>query len=129
MYYIESTLANSVTYCKYDTSRKDMNILQEQVTIKGKTGVQDRKTLFSLEGGTITSVTDEQFEWLQQDSLFNFHKKRGFIKVYKNKSDAEKQAAKPAEEKDKSAQLKPEDFVKRGLKKPALTAEELLKKK
>lgn len=128
MYYIESTLASSVTYCKYDTSRNDMNILKAQVTIKGKTGVRDKITLQTLSGGTITAITDEQFEWLKDDPLFNFHKDKGFIKVFKNKSDAERQAEKKADVRDNSTQMKPEDFVKQGLKKPAVTVEELLKK-
>ena len=126
MYYITSTMSSSVTYCKYDTSRKDMNVLLEQVTIKGKTGVRDKQTLYSLEGGTITPVSDQQFDWLKDDALFKLHQKNGFVKVSKSKSDAEKISEKTADTKDKSAQLTPKDFEERGLKKPKLSAEEVL---
>ena len=126
MLYVISTMATSVVYCKYDTKRPDINVLLESVEIKGKTGVQDKRTLVCSDGGTITPITEQQFEWLKNDPLFKFHESKGFLRVEKSKGSAEYKAEKDADVKDKSSQLKAEDFEKSGINKPALTQEELL---
>lgn len=123
MMYISSTMSASVVYVNYDTSRKDINTVKDTVVIKGKTGVQDKKTLTCLEGGTITAITEQQYAWLKDNPLFKLHTNNGFIKVLKSKSDAEKQADKPAEVKDNSSQLTSKDLKKRGLKKPKVDLE------
>lgn len=126
MLYVISTMSSSVVYCKYDNSREDVNVLLESVEIKGKTGVQDKRTLFCSNGGTITPITEEQYAWLKDNPLFQLHEKNGFLRVEKSKMTAENKAEKDAEVKDKSSQLKAEDFKKMKIKKPALTQEELL---
>lgn len=126
MLYVISTMSSSVVYCKYDNKRNDINVLLESIEIKGKTGVQDKKTLMCPDGGTITPITEEQYAWLKDDPLFKLHEKNGFLRVEKSKMSAETKAERKAEVKDKSAQLKPEDFEKQGIKKPALSQEELL---
>lgn len=126
MKYIISTMASSVTYCNYDTSRQDINILKDSVEIKGKTGVADRKTLQTIEGGVITPVNDTQFAWLKDNPLFKQHEKAGFIRVESSKSVAENKAEKQAEVRDKSAQLTDKDFEKQDIKKPKTSAEEVM---
>lgn len=126
MFYVISTMASSVTYCLYDTRRKDMNVILESVTIKGKTGVTDKKTLICATGGTITPITDKQFEWLNKDPLFKFHEKKGFLRVEKTKNIAENKAEKDAEVRDKSSQMKDEDFIKQKIKPPKTSEEEVM---
>ena len=126
MLYVISTMSSSVVYCKYDNKRNDINVLLESVEIKGKTGVQDKKTLMCPDGGTITPITEEQYAWLKDDPLFKLHEKNGFLRIEKSKMSAETKAEKKAEVKDKSTQLTPEDFKRQGIKKPALSQEELL---
>lgn len=126
MLYVISTMANSVQYCKYDTSRKDINVLLDSVLIKGKTGVTDKKTLICSNGGTITPITEQQYAWLKDNSLFQLHEKNGFLRIEKSKSVAEGKAEKEAEVKDKSAQLVDKDFEEQGIEKPKTTVEEVM---
>lgn len=126
MYYVISTMASSVEYCLYDTSRKDINILKDSVVIVGKTGVANKKTLETITGGTITPVTDTQYAWLKDNPLFKEHEKKGFIRVEKTKSVAENKAEKQAEVRDKSAQLTDKDFEEQDIKKPKTSAEEVM---
>lgn len=126
MLYIISTMATSVVYCKYDNSRKDINVLLDSVEIKGKTGVTDKKTLVCTNGGTITPVTEQQFAWLKDDPLFKLHESKGFLRVEKSKMSAENKAEKQAEVKDKSVQLTKDDFKQQGIEEPKTTAEEVM---
>lgn len=126
MLYIVSTMSSSVEYCNYDTSRKDINVLLDSVVIKGGTGVADKKTLICAEGGIITPITEQQFEWLKNNPLFKHHQNNGFLKVVKSKSEAERQADKPELLKDKSAQLKDKDFEEQGIEKPKVSTEEVM---
>ena len=126
MLYVISTMANSVEYCLYDTSRKDINVLKDSVVIKGKTGVTDKKTLICLNGGTITPITEAQYAWLKDNSLFQLHQKNGFLKIEKSKSSAENKAEKDAEVKDKSAQMTDKDFENQGIEKAKTPVEEVM---
>lgn len=126
MLYIISTMASSVEYCRYDNSRKDINVLLESVVIKGKTGVTDKKTLICTNGGTITPITEQQFSWLKDDPLFKLHEKAGYIRVEKSRMSAENKAEKEAEVKDKSAQLTAKDFEQQGIEKPKTSVEEVM---
>lgn len=126
MMYVISTMASSVEYCLYDTSRKDINVLKDSVVIVGKTGVANKKSLEALTGGTITPITEQQYSWLKDNPLFKQHEKNGFIRVEKTKMSAENKAEKEAEVKDKSAQLTAEDFKEQGIAKPKVSAEEVM---
>lgn len=128
MLYVVSTMSSSVEYCKYDNSRKDINVLKESVVIKGKTGVADKKTLITTTGGTITPITEQQYSWLKDDPLFKLHEKAGFIRVEKSKTSAENKAEKEAEVKDKSAQLTDKDFEEQQMEKPVVSVEEVMTK-
>lgn len=126
MLYVISTMASSVEYCKYDTSRKDINVLLDSIVINGKTGVTDKKTLICSNGGTITPITEQQYSWLKDNSLFKLHEKNGFIRVEKSRSVAENKAEKEAEVKDKSSQMTDKDFEEQGIKKPKVTVDEVM---
>lgn len=124
MIYIVSTMANSVEYCKYDNSRKDINVLLDSVVIQGKTGTIDKKLLYT-EGGVITPVNEQQYEWLKDNPLFQLHKNNGYIKVERTKLGAESKAEKVADVKDKGSQLTEKDFADMEIEKPKLSAEEV----
>lgn len=126
MLYIVSTMSTSVVYCRYDNSRKDINVLKDSVEIKGKTGVADKKTLTAINGGTITPITEQQYAWLKDDPLFKLHESKGFLRVEKSKMTAENKAERNAEVKDKSAQLTKEDFKQQGIETPKTTEEEVM---
>lgn len=126
MLYIISTMSSSVQYCKYDNRRKDINVLLDSVIIKGNTGVADKKTLITNSGGSITPVTEQQYEWLKNDPLFKLHEKAGYIRVEKSKMSAENKAEREAEVKDKSAQLTDKDFKQQGIDTPKITVEEVM---
>ena len=126
MLYIVSTMSTSVVYCRYDNSRKDINVLKDSVEIKGKTGVADKKTLTAINGGTITPITEQQYAWLKDDPLFKLHESKGFLRVEKSKMTAENKAERTAEVKDKSAQLTKEDFKQQGIETPKTTEEEVM---
>lgn len=120
MIYVISTLSNDQLYCNY-ADRKDVKVVTKEILIKGGANIQNRRTLLASNEGVITPVSEADFAELEKNPLFKFHQERGFIKVRKtNESDARK-AAENMNTKDKSAQLTPEDYKKRGFKKPPTT--------
>lgn len=115
MIYVISTLSNDQIYCTY-ADRKDVKVVLKEFLIKGGANIQNRRTLFASNEGVITPINEADFAELEKIPLFKFHQDRGFIKVRKtNESDAKK-AAENMNTKDKSAQLTPEDYKKRGFK-------------
>lgn len=86
----------------YIYSTLSANQVYSGVFINGGAGVANRKTLDTPKGA-VTEVNNEQLAKLQQDVVFQAHKKNGFIKIESVKADVEK-VAKTMQPKDKGAQ-------------------------
>lgn len=116
MIYVISTLSNDQLYCSY-ADRKDVKIVTKEILIKGGANIQNRRTLLASNEGVITPVSEADYAELEKNPVFKMHLEKGFIKIRKtNETDARK-AAENMNTKDKSAQLTPEDYLKRGFKK------------
>ena len=113
---ILSTLSSDVIYTLYDKTPSGITVAAKSVKIAGGTGVIDKR-LVTPEGVT-TSITDAELEVLEQNPVFKKHVENGFIKVTKSS----KTNTKDMEKKDKSAQLTPDDFEKKGLAVPVTNA-------
>lgn len=117
MAYILSSLTNDQLYTQWI---KNGNVLSvgKQILIYGGANVSNRKTLITP-NGVSTEVSDEDLAILKTIPCFIDHLEKGYLKImnvskYKAQDEAEKM-----DNKDKSAQVTPEDYEKQGKKKPA----------
>lgn len=112
MPFIYSTLTCSNTFVLY-APKSDPHALSrvvKRIEIHGGHGMKNPKAL-DTPRGVVTRVSDEELELLQQSSSFKRQVAAGFIVVDKKEVDPAKKAADMAE-KDASAPLTPDDFVK-----------------
>lgn len=114
-YYIYSTLSQNTAYAFYKTStdKNDLHEIEREIVIKGGAGVADKN--FITPSGVVTKVTDEEYELLKTNSVFQLHVKNGFIIAQKSNSDIDS-VVKKMEPRDKSAPIRPEDCEKLGIK-------------
>ena len=77
------------------------------IHINGGSDVINKRTLITPRG-VVTEVTEKDIEDLKKDPLFIFHLNNGFLEI----SGTEKEANKAEKdlEKDKSAQITPDDY-------------------
>lgn len=123
--YVISTLSNDVLYNVYDNKRKDINVVVKQILVKGGSNVINKKGFQVSSTGITTEVSDEDLKLLEENAVFKMHRERGFVKVIKGAQSSAQNAAEKMDEKDKSAQLTSEDFIKKNLPKPKLSIEEV----
>lgn len=113
MPYIFSKLAADMQYVVWkepdDKNAKTRRFPERKILVKGGAGVAS-KHLVTPEG-IVTEVTDEELALLEAHSLFQLHKKNGFIKV-ENKEVKIDKAVRDMEERDFSAPKRPKDFKK-----------------
>lgn len=106
--HVYSTLTCSQRYVKYHPAVAGGVPREERaVLIKGGTNVADKH--FLTPKGVVTTITEEEYELLQQNELFKGHVDRGFIKVEKGRADVEKVAS-DMEARSPDAPIRPEDF-------------------
>lgn len=89
-WYVYSTLANDQKYQNYELVN-GMSIPTDFVFIEGGTGVANDKFVTPL--GTVTGITDAQYNVLQANPEFKKHIENGFIIVQKGAEDPETIAA------------------------------------
>lgn len=77
--WVFSTLANDNAYTEYEKGGGDIPLATRSVLIKGGTGVTDARLV--TPAGVATEVTPEELSLLEACTLFQLHKKNGFIKV------------------------------------------------
>ena len=114
MPYILSKLANTQIYTQYVKGVNNINIPAKQITVKGGADITDKNLV--TPSGVLTQVTKDELEILKSNKEFQRHVERGYIEYYATAPDVEKKSEKL--EKDKSRQLTPDDYVKKGKKKP-----------
>lgn len=120
MPYITSTATNGTDYTLYKTTDAGVVVPYKTISIKGGANCLDKK-LFATPNSVVTKVSEEDYEILCKHPEFIRHLENGFIKVTKiMKEDNNKGMTKE----DKSAQLTPEKYEKRGRKKPTVKLED-----
>lgn len=114
--YIYSTLAADMAYTIYkpEVSQNDnISIIDRTVYVKGGSGVVAAKSTegnFYTPKGVMTSVSEEEFELLLQNKVFQMHVDNGHVS-YENKEKKVADVVKDLEEKEPSSPLTPDDFV------------------
>ncbi len=92
MHHIYSTMANSTEYVNYIRHNpQGVNVVGRTVLIKGGSGINRQHMQTPL--GVHTAISEEDFEWLQNDPNFKEHQKKGYIVVRKDEVHPEKVAA------------------------------------
>jgi hypothetical protein len=92
MFHVFNTMANSTKYVKYRAApQRDLNIAEREVLIAGGSGINKKHLGTTL--GVHTSVSDEDMEWLKDDTNFKQHIANGYITVEKRKVNPEVAAA------------------------------------
>ena len=105
--YIFSTLTSSVEYRNHVQGGADLPVVDKSVLIVGGTNLPDKHLITPY--GVMTTISAEDFSWLQDNELFKLHQKNGFISVRDKPADPEKVAT-DMETRDQSAPLVDADF-------------------
>lgn len=94
MNYVYSTLSCDNTYAIYAKADKNQPVhtIAKRILIKGGANVSNKALYTPL--GVATQVSDEDLALLMDDSHFQQHMHRGFIRVEKSKKDGDAVAAK-----------------------------------
>ena len=109
MPYVFCTATGGTDYCEYAPSNEH----QASATIIRKVSIKGSANLAPLAGrlitpyGAVTSVNDEELEFLERNESFIRHKKAGFIRVDKANLDPDKVAKEGMQAKDRSAPITP----------------------
>jgi hypothetical protein len=107
-HYVFSTIANDQTYVNWAAGEGGVNTITAEVEVKGGHGVANDRLVTPL--GVVTEVSDEQLAQLEQNFVFQMHKKKGFLVVRQKSADPEKISA-DMNHKDPSAPLTEADFI------------------
>ncbi len=107
--YIYSTLTCDNAYTLYEPSVNDIKRPSRVITVKGGSNVADKRLV--TPNGVITPVSEADYEILKNNREFQNHVDRGYVKINRLKTDPEK-IARDLEEKDKSAPITPDFYMK-----------------
>ena len=113
-------------YQDYDENNSDLPNPTNRVVIKGGAGVAGKNLVTPL--GVVTVVDEAQMTLLQSNSVFQLHKKNGFINIQEKQSEIESVVADMVG-RDNSAPLVPEDFEDENGAKPQVTEKKKTSKK
>lgn len=109
--YVFSTMATDVKYVEWLRGGGDLPYEGRSILIKGGTGVANDRIVTPL--GVCTQVSVEDLKVLEQDSVFQLHKKNGYITVQEVSADPEAVAA-DMNLADPSAPVTPSDYENAG---------------
>jgi hypothetical protein len=109
--YVVSTLTSDQAYTlfkKTDDKGKSIPRAERTVIVKGGHGVANKHLITPR--GVVTSITEEQAQFLESNTNFIRHKERGFVKILKKNPSDTATAAADLKQKDGSAPLTPSNF-------------------
>lgn len=111
MPFVYSTLTCPHNYTNWRLSddKRKLPAVESVVTIKGGANLANAKQITVL--GVRTQVTAEQLECLERNTVFQRHKKKGFITVFNDQEDPETVAKKHMEARDNSAPITPNSEI------------------
>ena len=108
MRHVYSRLANSVTYTSYSKGGGDIPRIEKKVLVNGGAGIASKNLVTPQ--GVVTTVSDEDAEFLENDHHFRNHQKNGFVTISDKKHEVEKVVADMGEVADESSPLTPADY-------------------
>ena len=106
-FYVYSTLSADVRYQNHAPSGNDLPQVIADVFVKGGAGVANDRLITPR--GVVTEVTAAEVEALQQNPVFQLHKKNGFVEISESSVDPDKAAA-DMTGRDQSAPIVPNDL-------------------
>lgn len=106
-HFVYSTMSASVKYTSYRKTVNDLPEVVYQVLIAGGANVANKHVVTPR--GVVTEVSADDLAHLEQNELFQRHKKNGFILVDSIKVDPEVKAA-DMQHRDSSAPMTPNDY-------------------
>lgn len=122
-HYVVSTLTASQAYTLFEKADEDGKRIpraKRVVVVKGGHGVSDKNLITPQ--GVVTTIDEDQANFLENNDAFKRHEKAGFVKILKkNPGDSEKSSS-DLEQRDGSSPLNPGDFEAKGKKPPKVGA-------
>jgi len=106
--YVYSTMTGPVEYAIWVPGGGDIPTIQKSVRIEGGANVADKH--LHTPRGVCTIISEDDYEILKQDGVFQIHEKGGFISVEHNEAPSIERAVADMESQDQSAPLTPNDF-------------------
>jgi len=111
--FVYSTLTAPNLYVEYAKNPdKSLNRITRKVLIQGGANVANRKTLVTP-NGVVTKVSAEDYAWLQDNKMFKFHEKAGYLRVVLVKPDTD-EVIKDMVDRSDDSPIKPEDYLAPG---------------
>lgn len=109
-YYVYSTLTAPQIYTTWKPAIEGVQIREvaHEVRIAGGANVAT-KQLFTPKG-VVTAVSEEDYEHLKTNDIFQKHVRENYVIVEASKQDADTVAFKKLKKKDGSAPVTPDDF-------------------
>lgn len=117
--YVVSRASQDIEYTDWAYSKTGLCEKVFSVLVKGGANVVDHKTLETA-NGVVTPVSDEEAEFLANNSTFQRHQQNGFVELVTSRNKAESIAEEESDVKDGSAQLTKQDFIDRGQTPPVV---------
>lgn len=109
MPYICSTATNDAYYCDYAPGGADLPVLKHRVLIKG--GANRGGKNLQTPQGVVTEVSQDDLDFLNKNTAFQRHVKKGFLTVVEQKKEPEaNKVAKDMTKQDASAPLRDVDY-------------------
>lgn len=106
--HVYSRLANSQRYTTHTKGANDMPIPAGEVLIHGGANLPDKQLFTPM--GVHTEISENDYELLKANSVFEQHVKNGFVTVEERKHDVEKVASDMGDKTDPSAPLTDSDY-------------------
>lgn len=79
--FVLSTLSTATTYAGFvSNGEHNLPSLETSVTIEGKAGIADRRTLVTPQGA-VTAVTEDEAKFLSAHPLYQLHAANGFVTI------------------------------------------------
>lgn len=113
MFHVYSTATCDMIYTDHQigVERGSLPQVKRKVLIRGGSNIADRRT-FVTNLGIVTTVTDEDMQFLKNNKGFQDAVQKGFMTFSEHKVDPEVAAAE-MDTRDGSAPLRPEDFAEK----------------
>jgi hypothetical protein len=105
--FVYSTLTNSLTIADYIKRDGGVPTKKRQVLINGGANLASKHLITPQ--GVVTELSNDDYDFVKENKMFQRMVERGFIKVDAKKMDVEKVVA-DMESRDESAPLVPQDF-------------------
>ena len=115
--HVYSTLSSPQRYTKYAIGAGDMPREDKSVLIKGGANIADKN--FITPRGVVTTITEEDYEFLKENSMFKTHVDNGYITVEKSNTSIDKVVADMVA-RDESAPMVPQDYEVDGKEAPTV---------